>query len=112
MACHAPGELGSLGTLFLESKRHFLDYAEMTDEESTYLGHVLRRIYHVLRHITEAERIYQLSTMEGQPHFHCWIVPRRREVDERGLKFLGRDDSCSAGEASALVEKLREALKR
>jgi diadenosine tetraphosphate (Ap4A) HIT family hydrolase len=111
MVCHAPGKLGPLGTLFIESRRHFLDYSEMTIEESASLGNVLRKIYHALRTYTDAERIYQLSTMEGQPHYHCWIVPRGREVPERGLKFLARDDSCSEEDATTLANKLREAMK-
>jgi len=45
MIYHAPGKLGPLGTLFIESKRYFLDYAEMTDNESAALGNVMREIY-------------------------------------------------------------------
>jgi diadenosine tetraphosphate (Ap4A) HIT family hydrolase len=111
MLCHAPGKLGPLGTLFIESKRHFLDYAEMTDEESASLGHMIRKIYRALRLYTEAERIYQVTLMEGVPHFHCWLVPRRKDDPERGMKFLTRDDSCREEDASALADKLREAMK-
>lgn len=111
MVCHAPGKLGPLGTLFIESKRHFLDYAEMTDEESASLGHALKKIYQALRTNMEVERIYQLCTMEGQPHFHCWIVPRGKEVIERGLKFLARDDSCSDENAASLAGKLRKTME-
>ena len=111
MVCHAPGKLGPLGTLFIESCRHFLDYSEMTLEEAASLGNLLKRVYQALREHTEAERIYQLSTMEGQPHLHMWIVARRREIPERGLKFLARDDSCSEEDAIALAEKLRQSLK-
>ena len=108
--CHAPAKLGPLGTLFIESKRHFLDYSEMTAEESTSLGDVIKKIYGALRSHTDAERIYQLTTMEGQPHFHSWLVPRGKDVHERGLKFLARDDSCSEEEAIELANKLREAM--
>ena len=111
MVCQAPGKLGPLGTLFIESKRHFLDYAEMTDDEAAALGYVLKKVYSALRKHMDVERIYQLSTMEGQPHFHSWIVPRGNEIEERGLEFLARDDSCSEEEAIALASKLREAMK-
>lgn len=110
MVCHAPGKLGPLGTLFIESRRHFLDYSEMTQEEADALGPLLKRVYQALRQHTDAERIYQLSTMEGQPHLHMWIVARRREISERGLKFLARDDSCEDQDAVALAEKLRASL--
>jgi diadenosine tetraphosphate (Ap4A) HIT family hydrolase len=111
MVCHAPGKLGPLGTLFIESNRHFLDYAEMNEEESVSLGNLFRTVYDALKLHTEAERIYQLTTMEGVPHFHSWLVPRRKDIVERGLKFLARDDSCSDEEAARLAEKLREAMK-
>ena len=112
MVCHAPGKLGPLGTLFIESKRHFLDYAEMTEEESASLGVVMRKIYHALKLHTEAERIYQVTLMEGVPHFHSWLVPRRKDDAERGMKFLTRDDSCKEEDAIALVNRLRKAMKR
>jgi diadenosine tetraphosphate (Ap4A) HIT family hydrolase len=111
MVCHAPGKLGPLGTLFIESKRHFLDYSEMTDEESTSFGNVIKKIYGALRMHADAERIYQVTLIEGVPHFHSWIVPRGKDVTERSLKFLARDDSCSEEEASALAGKLREEMK-
>jgi diadenosine tetraphosphate (Ap4A) HIT family hydrolase len=111
MVCHAPGKLGPLGTLFIESKRHFLDYAEMTGEESASLGSVMKKIYRALKLHTEAERVYQVTLMDGVPHFHSWLVPRRKGDSERGMKFLARDDSCGEDEASALAETLRETMR-
>ena len=111
MVCHAPGKLGPLGTLFIESRRHFLDYAEMTAEESVSLGEVMRKIYRALRLHTDAERIYQYTSIEGVPHFHSWLVPRSKTISEQGLKFLARDDSCSDEEAAVLANRLREAMK-
>ena len=112
MVCHAPGKLGPLGTLFIESKRHFLDYAEMTDEESALLGPVMQKIYQALKYHTGAERVYHVTLMEGVPHFHSWLVPHRKDDPEKGMKFLARDDSCSEEEASVLAEKLRATLKQ
>ena len=111
MVCHAPGKLGPLGTLFIESKRHFLDYAEMTDDESASLGNVMRKIYYALKLHTEAERVYQVTLMEGVPHFHSWLVPHRKEDTEKGMKFLTRDDSCKEEDAIALANKMRETMK-
>jgi diadenosine tetraphosphate (Ap4A) HIT family hydrolase len=109
--CHAQPHMGPLGTLFIESKRHFLDYAEMTDEESASLGDVMMKIYHALRLHTEAERIYQVTLMDGVPHFHSWLVPHRKDDPEKGMKFLARDDVCSEEEAVVLAAKLREAMR-
>jgi diadenosine tetraphosphate (Ap4A) HIT family hydrolase len=111
MVCHAPGKLGPLGTLFIESRQHFLDYAEMNENESASLGNLMRKVYSSLRLHTDAERIYQLTTMEGVPHFHTWLVPRRKDISEHGLKFLARDDSTSDEEAAKLAEKLRESMR-
>ena len=111
MVCHAPAKLGPLGTLFIESKRHFLDYAEMTDNESASLGNVMRRIYHALKLHSGAERVYQVTMMDGAPHFHSWLVPRRKEDTQKGMKFLVRDDSCNEEDAIVLANKLRETMK-
>lgn len=110
MVCHAPGRLGPLGTLFIESRRHFLDYSEMIGEEAVSLGGVLQRVFAALREQTGAERIYQVVLMEGVPHYHAWIVPRRKEDSERGMKFLASDDSCADEDAVRLAETMRQAL--
>ena len=111
MVCHADVKWGPLGTLFIESRRHFLDYSEMTVEEAASLGNLLKQVYQALREQTDAERIYQLSSMEGQPHLHMWLLPRRKDVPERGLKFLAKNDTCEEKDAIELVEKLRKTIK-
>ena len=110
MVCHAPAPLGPLGTLFIESRRHFLDYSEMTDEEAASLGPCLRRTYAALRSLIPLHRVYQLSTMEGVPHFHAWLVPRAESAAERGLKYLALDMTCEPGAAEALAGQLRKAM--
>lgn len=111
MVCHAPGKLGPLGTLFIESKRHFLDYSEMNEKESFTLGNIMRNVYRVLKLHANAERIYQVTLIEGVPHYHSWLVPHRKDDPEKGMKFLARDDSCSDEDAATLAIKLREALQ-
>jgi diadenosine tetraphosphate (Ap4A) HIT family hydrolase len=111
MVCHVPVKLELPGTLCIESRRHFLDYAEMTNEESASLGDVMRNVYYVLRLHTSAERIYQVTLLDGIPHYHSWLVPRRKEDTEKGMKFLVRNDSCGEEDATALANKLREMMK-
>jgi diadenosine tetraphosphate (Ap4A) HIT family hydrolase len=110
MVCHAQPHMGPLGTLFIESRRHFLDYAEMTREESASLGEMMKKIYSALKLHAEAERVYHVTLIEGVPHFHSWLVPHRKDDPEKGMKFLMRDDSCSEEEASALADKLRASM--
>jgi diadenosine tetraphosphate (Ap4A) HIT family hydrolase len=111
MVCHAPEKLGPLGMLFIESKRHFLDYAEMTDEESATLGIVIRKIYQELKLHADAERVYQVTLIDRVPHFHSWLVPHRKSDTEKGMKFLARDDSCSDEDAAEFANTLREAMR-
>ena len=109
--CHAPVNTGPLGTLFIESRRHFLDYASMTPQELAALGPLLQRVYRALRELTDAERIYQVAMIDGVPHFHCWLVPRRSSDTVKGIKFLAMDVSCEAADAEQLVNALSAKLK-
>jgi diadenosine tetraphosphate (Ap4A) HIT family hydrolase len=45
LVCHAPAEIGVPGTLFVESRRHYLDFAEMTPDESASYWPLLARLY-------------------------------------------------------------------
>jgi diadenosine tetraphosphate (Ap4A) HIT family hydrolase len=109
--CHAPVKTGPLGTLFIEAKRHFLDFAEFNEEEQASYGIMAQRVSAALKQLTDATRVYHLSTVEGVPHFHVWLVPRAKGITERSLSFLSRDDSCSEEDAIELAGKLREKLK-
>lgn len=111
MVCHAPIDKGPLGTLFIESKRHILDFADFNDEEVKSFGALARKIYRALRPEVGAQRIYQVSMMEGMPHFHAWIVPRTREKAERGIAFLAKDMTCREKDAQDLASALREAMR-
>jgi diadenosine tetraphosphate (Ap4A) HIT family hydrolase len=108
--CHAPAELGPLGTRFIESKRHFLDFAEFNDEEQSSYGILAKRISGELKQIMNAERIYHVSMAEGIPHFHVWLIPRTKDISEHGIAFLSRDDSCEEKDAIELGNKLRKAM--
>lgn len=111
MVCHAPVKIGPLGTLFIESRRHFLDFAEFDPEEQATYGILAQKISAVLKRLTQAERIYHVSMVEGIPHFHVWLVPRTKEIADHGIAFLSRDDTCEEKDAIALAEELREAMK-
>jgi diadenosine tetraphosphate (Ap4A) HIT family hydrolase len=110
--CHAPVDKGPLGTLFIESQRHFLDFSEALPDEIASYGPLLKKIYTELKSITGAERIYQVIMLEGVPHFHAWLVPRTKEITERGIDFLRKDFTCSEPDARKLAAVLREAMAR
>ena len=111
MVCHAPVEKGPLGTLFIESKRHFLDFAEMNQDEAASYGTLLKNLYIALRSVLEPERIYQVTMLEGVPHFHTWLVPRSQNIKESGIPFLVKDYTCTDSDAQELAASLRQVLK-
>ena len=111
LVCHAPADKGPLGTLFIESRRHFLDFAEADEDELATYGLLLKKVYAALKSLTGAERVYQVVFLEGIAHFHAWLVPRR-EGDEKGMAFLSKDIVCEQEEADELAKKLRKALTK
>jgi diadenosine tetraphosphate (Ap4A) HIT family hydrolase len=109
--CHAPVDRGPLGTLIVESTRHFLDFAEMLPDEASSYAILLQKLYTELRALTGAERIYHVVLLEGVSHFHAWLLPRTKEIPERGIAFLQTDFTCEESSAQILAMALREALK-
>lgn len=83
----------------------------LPDEAASY-GVLLKELYTELKRVTGAERIYQVIMMEGVPHFHAWLVPRAKEIPERGINFLAKDLLCKGPDVQKLVVELREALKQ
>jgi diadenosine tetraphosphate (Ap4A) HIT family hydrolase len=111
MVCHAPVDKGPLGTLFIESRRHVLDFEAFNEEECRSFGALTRRIYSVLRPMLGAHRIYQISMMEGIPHFHAWLVPRTPDIAEIGITFLAKDLTCTESAARDLAVALHAVLQ-
>jgi diadenosine tetraphosphate (Ap4A) HIT family hydrolase len=77
---------------------------------ATY-GPLLKKVYAALKSLTGAERVYQVVFLEGMPHFHAWLIPRRKEDEERGVPFLAKDIVCERVEAGKLAEALRRILE-
>lgn len=109
-AYHAPPSIVPLGQLFLVSKRHFLDFAEMTPDEAASYGSVLVRLVAAIKQTVDAERVYVLSTVEGVPHFHARLAPRPHDEVLREWALLASERSCGEAEALAVAERLRELL--
>ncbi|MPZ83083.1 MAG: hypothetical protein GEV28_22905 [Actinophytocola sp.] len=108
---HGPTPFWPAGTLLIESHRHFLDFAEMDDDEAAAIGPLIRRLMGPLREATGAPRIHVFSCMEGAPHFHVWLVPRIGDVAS-GRTFIGDPGYCSVPEAEAMITRIREAMTR
>ena len=74
---HAPLKLSNAGTVIVESKRHLLDFGEMTSAESTEFGSIMRGLVPAVKAVTGAPRVYYLSVNEHAPHFHLWLGPKK-----------------------------------
>lgn len=109
---HAPLPDAVPGTLIVESVRHFLDFADMTDEDAAAFGFLMRRLYQVLKEVTGAERVYTLVLLEGVPHFHVWLIPRRPTDPKRSLTHISATYDSTLTEVLPLVETIREQLGR
>jgi diadenosine tetraphosphate (Ap4A) HIT family hydrolase len=110
LICHAPLKMGTSGTLIVESKRHFLDYEEMNDEESTELFGLLRKIFSLMKQVSNAERIYSLAMMDGAPHFHLWLIPRKKRSRFKGVRYLMKIDTSSLKDAKRIATFVRSKL--
>lgn len=108
--CHAPATMAARGALLVESRRHFLDFAEMTPEEAASYGPLLSRLYAAIKRAVGAERVYTLVTLEGAEHFHAWLIPRAPDATSRGVALLAEEHSCAPAEAEAAAEAVRAAL--
>jgi hypothetical protein len=51
--------------------------------------------------------------MERVPHFHLWLVPKKKHTALKGVAFLARHaDPASSSAAEAFVKKVRRRLER
>lgn len=108
---HGPTAFWPRGTLLIESRRHFLDYADFTPEEAASLGRLVRRLTAPVKAATGAPRVHLWSCMEGTPHFHLWLVPRTGEV-QSGRAFIGNPGYCTEVAAEETVHAIRQVLEK
>jgi diadenosine tetraphosphate (Ap4A) HIT family hydrolase len=107
---HGPVHMSPPGTLRIESRRHFTDFAEMTDAEAASFGRLLASLYRAVRPVTGAERIHLLATMDYQPHFHAWLYPRAADDPRQGTAFLDHGIECTVRDAQVAAERIRTHL--
>jgi len=109
---HAPLKLSNAGTVIVESRRHLLDFGEMTSAESAELGSILKRLVPALKIATGAHRIYFLALMERVPHFHLWLVPKKKQGRLLGVAYLARHPvPASRSAAEAISRNIRKRIE-
>jgi diadenosine tetraphosphate (Ap4A) HIT family hydrolase len=106
---HAPLKSSSAGTVIVETRRHLLDFGEMTPTQSAEIGPLLHRLVPAVRAATGVERVYYLALMERAAHFHLWLVPKKNEGELRGVQYLAQQPPLTATqhEAEAISRKIR-----
>lgn len=107
------------GWLVLVTRRHVAAIDELTAEEATELGALLRSVSLALKTVTGCSKTYVLQFAEHllHPHVHFHIVPRMPDMpaDRRGARvmaYLSVLDDERVGEAdmNALALQLRALL--
>ena len=110
---HAPVKMSHVGTVIIQARRHLLDFGEMTSAESVEFGSIMRRLVPAVKAVTGAHRIYFLSVKEHAPHFHLWLVPKKKNTTLEGVPFLARRPvPATKSGAEAMSRKIRKQFDR
>jgi diadenosine tetraphosphate (Ap4A) HIT family hydrolase len=107
---HGEPESSSPGAVKIISRRHFIDFADMSQAEAHTFGSLVSRLDRALRETTDAERVHLVSTRDRIPHFHAWLYPRAESSPLRGTTFLAAPQQGSQPEAEAAAQAVRAAL--
>lgn len=105
-----PSAVWPAGTLLVETRRHVLDIARFTPGEAAGIGPVVQRFIEPIKVATGAPRVHVWCCMEGAPHFHLWLVPRRPGLDA-GRTFVGDPGYCTPAEAAEVAGRIRAELR-
>jgi diadenosine tetraphosphate (Ap4A) HIT family hydrolase len=106
---HAPLVSSSAGTVIVETRRHLLDFGEMTPAELAEFGSIVHRLVPAVKAATKAQRIYLLALMERAPHFHLWLVPKKDVGELRGVAYMAQQPPLTATptDAEAMARAIR-----
>jgi diadenosine tetraphosphate (Ap4A) HIT family hydrolase len=102
---HAPLKMAKAGTFIILSRRHLLDFGEMTQDESTEFGSIMTRLVPAIKDVTEAHRVYYLALMEHSPHFHLWLVSNKKSGRLRGVPYLAHPTGPASHRAAEAISK-------
>jgi diadenosine tetraphosphate (Ap4A) HIT family hydrolase len=114
------------GFLAIKLKRHCEQLAELTPEEATALGPLIKSTCSALAEVLKPAKVYVCSFGEGVKHVHWWVLPRPAgmrpgmhpvifNLDMRTAltRFLGfKKWIVSEAEVAAIARQLRECLYR
>ena len=72
------------GLVILASKRHFYCMDELTLEERLEYIELIFKIRDAQRRLLGIEKVYYFYNEDTKHHFHLWMVPRYKWMDEFG----------------------------
>lgn len=102
------------GRLLIEPRRHVTDFCEMSDEEASALGFLIREGSRVVREILRAEHVYLFRINDKVAHLHFHLVPRYSGTPREfwGPRILEWPDAprIDLPEIQSLGQKLRLSL--
>ncbi len=67
------------GLFFIRLKRHCESLAELTDEESSEIGGLIKKYSAKSYEVSHAQRVLALSLGLSDPHIHFWILPKTQK---------------------------------
>ncbi|MBA4385378.1 MAG: HIT family protein [Anaerolinea sp.] len=67
-----------LGHIFIETKRHISEYADLMDEEAQLIGLYIKRVSKALLSTLDMDHVYSFIIVDGVPHMHVHVIGRYR----------------------------------
>jgi len=103
-----------LGHLFIETRRHVADLADLTMEEASALGMWTSKLARALRAIENIVHVYAFTIVDGVPHMHVHVIGRHADAPREfwGPKVDEWPGAPQGGEVeiSRFAERLRGLL--
>jgi histidine triad (HIT) family protein len=90
-----------LGHLFVETKRHVAELADLTSQEAKMIGLYTSRAAKALLETEKMEHVYSFFLGDGVPHVHIHVIGRYPEAprEYRGQKVDEWPEAPRGGEA-------------
>ncbi|MYL20121.1 HIT domain-containing protein [Halobacillus litoralis] len=77
-----------LGYVYLEPKRHVEDWTELSTEEFSQVGPLVKKVEAFLKEQGKAERLYMVTISEAVRHLHIHLIPREEGGELKGLPLI------------------------
>jgi diadenosine tetraphosphate (Ap4A) HIT family hydrolase len=104
-----------LGHIFIETRRHVAEWADLTETESKMIGLFTQRISKALLSTEKMEHVYAFYIGDGVPHFHIHIIGRYPEAPREywGIKVDEWPQAPKGGEdeITGVTNRVRKYLQ-